>query len=135
MNEIQADHFKVDTQGHYYAGDHTLVEVWGARNLANPSFISDTLRDAAIAAGATVLHEHFHHFGEEQGVSGVLILAESHISIHSWPERGYAAIDIFMCGDCNPLDSVEVIKQRFLPTSIQIDNIQRGLLTAEEQVA
>ena len=135
MHEIHADHFKTDAQGQHYAGDHTLIELWGARHLADPDFIASALRDSAIAAGATVLHEHFHHFGEEQGVSGVLILAESHISIHSWPERSYAAIDIFMCGDCNPMDSVEVIKQRFSPSGIQVDNIQRGLLRARGQVA
>lgn len=135
MNEIQADHFKTDPHGQHYAGDHTLVELWEARNLADPNFIADALRDSAVAAGATVLHEHFHHFGEEQGVSGVLILAESHISIHSWPERGYAAIDIFMCGACNPADSIEIIKQRFLPAAIQTDNVRRGLVRLEEQVA
>lgn len=135
MNDIQADHFKTDAHGRHYAGDHTLVELWGAKNLADPIFIANVLRDSAVAAGATVLHEHFHHFGDAQGVSGVLILAESHISIHSWPERGYAAIDIFMCGACDPMDSVAVIKQHFYPATIQVDNLRRGLIEGEEQVA
>ena len=56
-----------------------------------------------MATGATILHGHFHHFGPNSGVSGVLVLAESHVSIHTWPERDYAALDIFVCGDCNPI--------------------------------
>jgi hypothetical protein len=55
-----------------------------------------------LAAGARILHGHFHTFGRRQGVTGVLLLAESHISIHTWPEAGFAAVDIFMCGECAP---------------------------------
>lgn len=135
MNDIQSDHFKKDRHGQSYAGDHTLIELWGAENLTDPAFIAASLRQAALAAGATILHDHYHHFGEEQGVSGVVILAESHISIHTWPERAYAAIDIFMCGDCNPQDSIIVIEQQFRPASIQVNNIRRGIIQPQEQVA
>ena len=135
MNNIQTDHFKTDINGQSYAGDHTLVELWGAKNLADPAFIGASLRAAALAAGATILHDHFHHFGEEQGVSGVVILAESHVTIHTWPERAYAAIDIFMCGECDPQDAVAVIKKRFFPTTMEVNNIQRGLTRVQEQVA
>ena len=135
MTNVHQDHFKSDDNGQTYAGDHTLVELWGAENLTDPDYIAASMRQAAIAAGATILHDHFHHFGEQQGVSGVTILAESHISIHTWPERGYAAVDIFMCGDCDPQDSVEVIKQQFKPASMQVNNIRRGILQPREQVA
>ena len=74
-------------------------------NLTDPELIDRALRDAAEAADATILHSHFHHFGPDGGVSGVLVLAESHISIHTWPERDFAAVDIFMCGACNPYHS------------------------------
>ena len=135
MNKIQSDHFKTDHDGCQYAGDHTLVELWGAKHLTDVAYISASLRDAALNANATILHDHYHHFGGEQGVSGVVILAESHISIHTWPERGYAAIDIFMCGDCDPNDAVTIIKQRFLPTALEIKNIRRGALSQHEAVA
>ena len=85
-----------------YAGMHLLVDLWGATNLNDPAHIDAALREAAEAAGATILHGHFHHFSPNGGVSGVLVLAESHISIHTWPERDFAAVDIFMCGACDP---------------------------------
>ncbi len=81
---------------------HLLVDLWGATNLCDPDHIDRALREAAEAAGATILHGHFHHFSPNGGVSGVLVLAESHISIHTWPERDFASIDIFMCGACDP---------------------------------
>ena len=62
---------------------------------------------------ATILHSHFHHFGPDGGVSGVVVLAESHISIHTWPERDFAAVDIFMCGACDPYRSLPVLKAAF----------------------
>lgn len=135
MNDIQSDHFKKDSNGLNYAGDHTLLELWGAANLTDPDYIAASLRQAALAAGATILHEHFHHFGKDQGVSGVVILAESHISIHTWPERAYAAIDIFMCGNCDPHESCVVIEQKFVPSSMQVNNIRRGIIQPQEQVA
>lgn len=135
MNNIQSDHFKTDRDGRHYAGDHALVELWGAKHLADAAYIGASLRDAALSAGATILHDHYHHFGGEHGVSGVVILAESHISIHTWPERGYAAIDIFMCGDCDPNDAVTVIKQRFVPTALEVTSMRRGIVSEHEQVA
>ena len=60
------------------------------------------------------------------GVSGVLVLAESHISIHTWPERDFAAVDIFMCGACNPYHSLPVLKEVFQPKSILLAEQRRG---------
>jgi S-adenosylmethionine decarboxylase len=61
-------------------------------------------------------------------VSGVLVLAESHISIHTWPERDFAAVDIFMCGCCNPYHSLPVLKDVFAPKSILLSEQRRGLI-------
>ena len=97
--EDRKDYF-VERDGMRFAGTHLLVDLWGATNLADPSLIDAALRDAAVRAGATILHSHFHHFTPNGGVSGVVVLAESHISIHTWPERNFAAVDIFMCGAC-----------------------------------
>ncbi len=125
MND-SPDHFKADARGNHYAGDHLLIELWDARGLADAGMIQQALEAAARAAAATVLHSYYHHFGEGQGVSGVTVLAESHISIHTWPERGYAAIDVFMCGDCDPLRTVPVFEKAFKPGHVETRMLQRG---------
>lgn len=122
----QPDHFKTDSSGNAYAGDHLLVEIWDAPRLVDVSFIRSSLERAAEAAAATVLHSHFHYFGDGQGISGVTLLAESHISIHTWPERGYAAIDVFMCGNCDPQATLPVFEEAFTPGRIETRLIRRG---------
>ncbi|MGB3406798.1 MAG: adenosylmethionine decarboxylase [Jannaschia sp.] len=76
-------------------GRHLILEHWGGTT--DPARIRRALHAAARAAGATVLSAHFHPF-EGGGLTGVLLLAESHITVHTWPERGYTALDLFMCG-------------------------------------
>jgi S-adenosylmethionine decarboxylase len=119
------DYF-VERDGMRYAGTHLLADLWGASQLDDPDHIDAALRAAALAAGATILHSHFHHFSPNGGVSGVVILAESHISIHTWPERNFAAVDIFMCGACDPYLSIPVLQDAFLPANIQLDEQRRG---------
>jgi S-adenosylmethionine decarboxylase len=123
--EDQKDYF-VERDGMKFAGMHLLVDLWGASNLGNPAHIDAALREAAITAGATILHSHFHHFQPNGGVSGVVVLAESHISIHTWPERNFAAVDIFMCGECDPHLSVPVLQRAFTPDRVQLDEQRRG---------
>jgi len=125
--EVAKDYF-VEKDGVKFAGMHLLVDLWGASNLTDPATIDHALRKAAEAAGATILHSHFHHFGPDGGVSGVLVLAESHISIHTWPERDFAAIDIFMCGACDPYQSLPVLKDAFQAASMKLDEQRRGLI-------
>lgn len=81
-------------------GGHGLLDLYGcpARLLCDEGYLKTALEGAAEAAGATILGCHFHTFGEGGGVTGVLLLAESHLSIHTWPEHGFAALDIFLCG-------------------------------------
>jgi S-adenosylmethionine decarboxylase len=81
---------------------------------------------AAAAAGARVLHSHFHGFGEGMGVTGVVLLAESHISIHTWPEDGFAAVDIFMCGASRPDTALDVIRTALDPQRCQLNTIRRS---------
>lgn len=121
------DHF-VHKDGLKYAGTHLLLELWGARNLGDPEHIDGVLCDAARAANATILHSHFHHFSPNGGVSGVVVLAESHVSIHTWPERDYAAVDIFMCGSCDPYKAIPILRRAFEPTSVQLSEHRRGLM-------
>jgi S-adenosylmethionine decarboxylase len=121
------DYF-VSRNGVRYAGTHLIVDLWGATNLDDPDHIDAVLREGAIATGATILHGHFHHFSPNGGVSGVLVLAESHVSIHTWPERDYAALDIFVCGECDPYKAIAALKKGFLPERVQLAEHKRGLI-------
>jgi S-adenosylmethionine decarboxylase len=121
----RTDYF-VERDGMKFAGMHLLVDLWGASRLDEPAHIDAALREAAIIAGATILHSHFHHFTPNGGVSGVVVLAESHISIHTWPERDFAAVDIFMCGDCDPHKSIPVLKAAFKPSRADVGEQRRG---------
>jgi S-adenosylmethionine decarboxylase len=81
-------------------GKHCILELYDcdSAKLDDESFLRDTITSAAKRAGATLLHLITHRF-DPQGVTGLALLAESHISIHTWPESGYAAVDVFTCGD------------------------------------
>lgn len=122
------DYF-VEKDGVRFAGTHILVELWGGSRLDDPELIDRTLRQGAVDAGASILHSHMHHFTPNGGVSGVVVLAESHISIHTWPERDYAAIDVFMCGACNPHDALDAIKRTFSPEKLEVTEYRRGIIT------
>ena len=88
-----------------YTGTHLLADLTDCTGLDDVARVEGALRDAVAAAGATLLDVRVHHFGPGQGVTGVALLAESHISIHTWPEHGYAAVDIFLCGRAHDLDA------------------------------
>ncbi len=118
--------YVVRRDGALYAGRHLLVDLWGARRLDDPAYIESVLRKCVEEAGATLLHVHLHRFSENGGVSGVAMLAESHISIHSWPEWDYAAIDIFMCGRTEPERAVEVLRRAFAPGRVEVKDYPRG---------
>lgn len=110
------------------AGKHWLVEFYGAHALGDTRAIRRALRNAAAESGATLLRIQLHHFGEGSGVTGVALLAESHISIHTWPERAYAAIDIFMCGrKCSPQKALESLRLDLTPAREKIRRILRRM--------
>jgi len=119
------DHFVV-RNGVRCAGAHLIVDLYGADRLDDLDHIEATLRRCVMAAGATLLHIHLHHFEPNGGVSGVAVLAESHISIHSWPEANYAAIDIFMCGNANPDACVPVLREAFVAKRVAVSELLRG---------
>jgi S-adenosylmethionine decarboxylase len=125
--EARKDYF-IERDGVRFAGMHLLVDLWEAEGLDDPCVIDAALREGAAAAGATILHGHFHHFSPNGGVSGVLVLAESHISIHTWPERGYAAIDVFMCGACDPYRALPALKAAFRARRVEISEQRRGVV-------
>tara|TARA_E500000178_G_scaffold217_1_gene282 strand:- start:133 stop:624 length:492 start_codon:yes stop_codon:yes gene_type:complete len=119
------DHFIV-RDGVSCAGAHLIVDVWGADQLDDLELMERAMREAVEAAKATLLHIHLHHFTPNGGISGVAVLAESHISVHTWPERQFAAFDIFMCGDAKPELAVEVLRTHFHPGQFQVQELLRG---------
>ncbi|MDO9194232.1 MAG: adenosylmethionine decarboxylase [Undibacterium sp.] len=122
---------------HQPAGAHLLADMHGISEdkLNDASAIEQLLRHSAQAAGAQILFSHFHSFGAGQGITGVVLLAESHITIHTWPEFGFAAADIFMCGQAQPQRALEVIRQALQPSSCDIQTIKRGLSPQLKMVA
>ncbi|OPX30961.1 MAG: adenosylmethionine decarboxylase [Candidatus Omnitrophica bacterium 4484_171] len=110
-----------------YAGIHLIVELWKASSLSSLPKIKKALQESVKACGATLLKIDLHKFNPQGGISGVAIIAESHISIHSWPEYKYAAIDIFVCGDVDPYKAIPVLKKQFKPAKVQIMEIKRGV--------
>ena len=118
--------FFISKDGENFAGTHLLIDVKDASRLDDIEHIEKTLRECVTAAGASLLSFDLHHFTPNGGVSGVAILAESHISIHSWPEYGYAALDVFMCGDAQPQNAVPVLRRAFKAGEVLVDEVRRG---------
>ena len=123
--EERKDHF-VERNGVRCAGVHLIIDLYEAEGLDDIDRIEEALRRCVSAAGATLLHIHLHHFEPNGGVSGVAVLAESHISIHSWPEANYAALDVFMCGDAKPEACIPVLGEAFKPKRIVVGEHLRG---------
>lgn len=125
---VSSDHFVV-RHGMRFAGTHLILDLWDASNLSDGEIVEAGLRQAAKEAGATLLNLDLHHFTPNGGITGVAILAESHISIHTWPERAYAAVDVFMCGDAEPYKAVEVLREAFQPGQMTVSEHRRGVMT------
>lgn len=114
-------------------GMHILLECDDVEPdlLASPERLEQAMRAAAADAGAHVLSASLHHFGQHQGVTGVLLLKESHLSIHTWPEFRYAAIDVFMCGDSSPESAIETLVDALEPGGVRHHAIKRGPTSGE----
>ncbi len=131
-SEIGRNCFDVDRKDHFvrrgekaFAGIHLMIEVINGEGLDDQHRIETAMRNCVKECGATLLHMYTHRFSP-QGVSGIAVLAESHISVHTWPEIGYGAFDIFMCGDAEPWRGIEVIRQAFNAGNVQAKEFLRG---------
>lgn len=127
-NDQQEDRkdFFIERDGVRYAGNHLIIDLFGAKRLDDIEHVEHTLKRCVDTAGASLLHIHLHHFTPNGGVSGVAVLSESHISIHSWPEADYAALDVFMCGDARPELCVDVLHEAFSAREVVVKTHQRG---------
>jgi len=109
-------------------GRHFLIELWEADNLDKPEIGEEALVETVRASGGTLLDTRFVPF-PNGGYSGVCIIAESHVTIHTWPEHNYAAVDMFTCGPNMDFDAgLEMLKKYFAPKSIQVTEVRRGLI-------
>lgn len=110
-------------------GSHLLVELFGCEknSLKLQDSVEGAMTDAARASKATVVAQSFHEF-EPFGVSGAIIIQESHYTIHTWPEHGYAAVDLFYCGGTVHVErAVQALQERFKPERIKFLVVRRGI--------
>jgi S-adenosylmethionine decarboxylase len=105
-----------------------IVEFHGcdSETLNNLEFLEQSFAEAALETGATIVETTFRLFSP-QGVSGVVIIEESHLTVHTWPEKGYAAVDIYTCGDCDPRKAIPVLQKDFEAHRVETLILQRGL--------
>ena len=115
----------------YALGTHLLVELYNcdAELLKKIETVKEIMISAAEQASATIVQVAFHEFNPF-GVSGMVVIAESHLSIHTWPEHRYAAVDIFTCGDqIKPQVAAEYIAKKFKCSRPSLVEIKRGIIT------
>jgi S-adenosylmethionine decarboxylase len=111
-------------------GKHVIAELYGCDSeiINNQELIEDFMLEAVELSGATIVQPVFHKFSPH-GVSGMVVVSESHFAIHTWPEYGYCALDIFTCGDLiNNQIALDHLKQKFRSTNISVVEMKRGLL-------
>ncbi len=116
------------TAEHIALGRHLIAEVWSGdpRVLDDPTYLRESVIEACNAGNLTVLDVLVHEFSPH-GVTLVALLAESHLSIHTWPEHGYAAVDVFAC-DGDPQKALDVLAERLKVAHIETYEVERGVL-------
>jgi len=125
--QSQAKDYTIIRNNKRYAGVHLIIDLYGASRLDDIKHVENTLRHCIDKAGATLLHIHLHPF-KPNGISGVAVIAESHISVHTWPEDHYAAFDVFMCGNTTPNVCIDIMKNAFSAERVEVQEILRGEL-------
>jgi S-adenosylmethionine decarboxylase len=117
-----------------HLGQHVIIELWGCNEGINDADVVRTaMLEAVQAANATLLDLNVHTFSPH-GVTGVAVLSESHLSVHTWPEYGYMAADVFTCGDTTkPVAAAEVLRRYFEPQEFDVQELTRGILTRDRR--
>ncbi|MHC1567868.1 MAG: adenosylmethionine decarboxylase [Candidatus Syntropharchaeia archaeon] len=116
-------------------GSHLLVELYGCdRDLIDDiSKVEEIMLESVNISGATMVKSVFHRFSPH-GVSGVVVISESHFSIHSWPEHGYCAVDIFTCGDnIDNKKALKYLKEELKANFISVTEVKRGILAENKE--
>jgi len=121
-------HFIKD-KNYAYAGKHVLIDLIGCTNsLSDSDFIKSVSEEAVLLTGANIVSSVFHSFGEGCGVTGLILLSESHYAIHTWPELHLAVLDIFTCGEhTEPSNCLQFLKESFGAGQISVQEIKRAL--------
>ena len=111
-----------------HLGRHVIIELWGCSEAINDAeIVKAAMLDAVRAANANLLNIYVHKFSP-QGVTGVAVLSESHLSVHTWPEHGYVAADVFTCGETTkPQAAAEVLAQKFAAQQTVVQELARGV--------
>ncbi len=125
--------FNNPTEDEVYLGRHVLAEFFECdpNTLNSMDKVEKYMVDAALECGATIVQKCFHMFNP-YGVSGVVIISESHLAIHTWPELGYAAVDLFTCGSkCDPKVAYEFLKNKFSSKRANFTELKRGIISKE----
>lgn len=122
-------YYETTEDGRRYYGRHLLIDIYDGKNLHKTAVIEECIREIIRVCGMVELFWNIHSFGEDQeyGATAAAGLSTSHISIHTWPETGYAAMDIYTCGTANPNDGVPVIQKHFEANDVRVLEIRRGL--------
>lgn len=109
-----------------HAGVHYMAEFWGAEVVTDPERLAALLHEAAAAARSTVVREAMHAFSPH-GLTGFVLLAESHLSFHTWPELDYVAVDIFTCGGAaDGQAAIDYLAQALKPERVEVRRVERG---------
>lgn len=117
-------------------GQHLLAEMTGCNTaiLNNRQQLEKIMKEAARRSGATLVDSIFHSYNP-QGLSGIVVIAESHLSVHTWPEYGYAAVDIFTCGQSlDPYKALEYLKSELGAIDVSVKNLNRGIPSLKDEV-
>lgn len=115
-----------------YAGTHIIADFFGGKQIENPKTLQKLLYHAARAGNNKPLKFTFHAFSP-YGITGVALLAESHIAVHTWPEFSYIALDIFTCGEkSKPENALKFLREALRPKDIRVRRIKRGLYASAE---